>query len=379
MTRSTAACVLAIGVVCGAPSAPLAGQAALLPPSIEIRTPKAPIVARLDGRDVLIYELHVTNLGAQPLILRHVDVLGDANAAIATLADSALAAAIARPGVSLPMAERPKLGGGLRAVVFIWASLADGAHAPRALHHRLTFERTGADSGQVATLDAPEVVVSNDVIAIAPPLRGSVWLAANGPAPATGHRRAMIAVDGAPHIAQRFAIDYLKVNAAGRSFSGDSLKNQSYFAYGNDALAVGDGIVVAVKDGIPENIPGSRAVPITLETVGGNHVIVDLGGGRYAFYAHLQPGSIRVHIGDHVRRGQVLGLVGNSGNSTEPHLHFHVSDGTSPLGAEGIPYVHDALEVVGRCQSLIAECKVGAPAVRRREMPVGNQLIRFPD
>ena len=84
-----------------------------------------------------------------------------------------------------------------------------------------------------------------------------------------------------------------------------------------------------VKDGIPENVPGanSRAVPITLETVGGNHVIIDIGGGHYAFYAHLKPGGIRVKLGDKVKRGQVIGLVGNTGNSTEPHLHFHISDG----------------------------------------------------
>ena len=84
-----------------------------------------------------------------------------------------------------------------------------------------------------------------------------------------------------------------------------------------------------VKDGIPENVPGinSRAVPITLEMpLAGNHVILDIGGGRFAFYAHLQPGSLRVKLGDKVRRGQVLGLVGNSGNSTEPHLHFHIEN-----------------------------------------------------
>src|SRR5690349_16608627 len=185
----------------------------------------------------------------------------------------------------------------------MWVRLADGAEPPARIRHRLTFGRSGADSGSVS-IEAGEVSVTPDIVAIAPPLRGSVWLAANGPSPTTGHRRAMIAVDGAPHIAQRFAIDYLKINAQGRSFVGDSSKNSSYIAYGNEALAVADARVVAVKDGIPENVPGSRAVPITMETVGGNHVILDLGRSRYAFYAHLQPGSIRVRVGDQVRTGQ---------------------------------------------------------------------------
>jgi murein DD-endopeptidase MepM/ murein hydrolase activator NlpD len=143
----------------------------------------------------------------------------------------------------------------------------------------------------------------------------------------SGHRRALIPVGGKAHIAQRFAIDWVQKRESGQTWVTDQLKNENYRCYGAEALAVADGVVVAVKDGIPQNIPGatSRAVPITLETVGGNHVILDLGQGRYAFYAHLQPGSLRVNVGDKVRRGQVVGLVGNSGNSTEPHLHFHIA------------------------------------------------------
>jgi murein DD-endopeptidase MepM/ murein hydrolase activator NlpD len=107
-------------------------------------------------------------------------------------------------------------------------------------------------------------------------------------------------------------------------------------------------------------------------------VIVDIGSGRYAFYAHLQPGSPRVKVGDRVRRGQVLGLVGNSGNSTEPHLHFHLSDGNSPLGSEGVPYGYETFEVVGRCQSFGSGCARSAPSMRRGETPLANMLVWFP-
>jgi len=132
----------------------------------------------------------------------------------------------------------------------------------------------------------------------------------------------------------------VKVGATGRTFTGNAQDNRSYLAYGSDVLAVADATVAAVKDGIPENVPGptSRAVPITLDTIGGNHVVLDLGGGGFAFYAHLQPGNLRVKVGERVKAGHVLGLIGNSGNSTEPHLHFHVSNGVSPLGSEGLPY-----------------------------------------
>jgi len=137
---------------------------------------------------------------------------------------------------------------------------------------------------------------------------------------------------------------------------------------------------VAVKDGIPENIPGanSRAVPITLETVGGNHVILDLGNGRYAFYAHLQPGKIPVKAGDKVKRGQPVGLVGNSGNSTEPHLHFHISDANSPLGSDGLPYAFPSFELQGKGWGWKRTAPNSPTEKRINEMPLENDVVRFP-
>jgi murein DD-endopeptidase MepM/ murein hydrolase activator NlpD len=176
-------------------------------------------------------------------------------------------------------------------------------------------------------------------------------------------------VEGKARIAQRFAIDWLKLGADGRSFDGDRKLNKNFHAYGAEALAVADATVIAIKDGIPENEPGlaSRAVLMTLETVGGNFVVLQLRRDRYAFYAHLQPGSLRVKPGDVVKRGQVLGLVGNSGNSTEPHLHFHVSDGPSPLGSSGMPYVLDAYELLSGDN----------PGMRAKQLPLQNDRVAF--
>jgi biotin carboxyl carrier protein len=364
-------------------SAPLAlaAQAVSFPPFVEVRVPKPPTVAHLNDQNVLVYELHLTNLAATPLTLKRVVALGDGGASLSDVADSALTGAVARRGVTGPAAERTRIGPGLWAIVYEWVPLTAGA-ATRSIHHRLTFQGgAGADSAKVEDLETLSVPVASDVTVIGPPLRGGSWLAANGPSYTSGHRRTFVPISGGVYIGQRFAIDYVKLNAAGTgTFTGDSLKNDSYAAYGQDALAVADGIVSEVKDGIPQNVPGvnSRAVPITLETVGGNHVIIDLGGGRYAFYAHLQPGSIKVKVGDRVKRGQVIGLVGNSGNSTEPHLHFHMSDGNSPLGSEGIPYVHESFEIVGRCGAGLGGCTKSAAVVRRQQMPAANELVRFP-
>jgi murein DD-endopeptidase len=343
--------------------------------------PKPPTVATGQDGSFLAYELHVTNFGAQLLTLKRVEVAGTegGRAILLALSDSALTRAVTRPGTAMPAAERTRLAGGARAVVFLWVPVDRGA-PPMAVLQRVIVEQGSGDSARTQQLDGPPVAVTREAEVIGPPLRGGPWLTGNGPAPETGHRRALITTGGSPTIAQRFAIDYVKLGADFRTFSGEQLKNESYHAYGNDALAVADGRVVAVKDSIPQNIPGatSRAVPITLETVGGNHVIIDIGRGRYAFYAHLQPGSLTVRVGDRVKRGQLIGLVGNSGNSTEPHLHFHVADGTSPLGSEGLPYRYDSFELVGRCRAFGAGCELTPALPHHGELPLANRLLRFP-
>ena len=359
-------------------------QTIAFPPFLELRVPKPPTVAASESGSFLAYELHVTNFAAQTVTLKQVEVAttgaDGARRLLFTLGDSALTRSISRPGTTIPAGERTKVAGGARAVVFLWVPIERSA-APAALVDRVIVEQGSGDSIRTQELDGPAVPVLPEGAAIGPPLRGGDWLTGNGPAAESGHRRALVTTGGTPTIAQRFAIDYVKVGDDFTTYSGDQLKNESYHAYGTDALAVGDGIVVAVKDGIPQNVPGdtSRAVPITLETVGGNHVIIDLGRGRHAFYAHLQPGSLKVKVGDHVKRGQVIGLVGNSGNSTEPHLHFHISDGNSPLGSEGVPYGLDGFEIVGHCKSFGSGCERTAAVQRHGEVPLGNALVRFPE
>jgi hypothetical protein len=354
---------------------------AQLPPFLEMRVPKPPTVATGENGSFLTYEVHVTNFTPQPVTLKSLDVIagsGDKRTLL-TLADSALIRAVSRPGMApAGGVERLKVAGGMRAVIFTWVPV-DAKAAPTSLIHRLTMSVGNGDSAKAQSLESNAISVTAEAVVIGPPLRGGVWLAANGPDNDSGHRRALIPIAGTPAIAQRFAIDWVKVGDDDKTFTGDQLKNESYHAEGNDALAVANGTVVEVKDGIPENVPGinSRAVPITLETVGGNHVILDIGGGHYAFYAHLKPGGILVKLGDKVKRGQVIGHVGNTGNSTEPHLHFHISDANSPLGSEGLPYKMD-FEVVGNCKTFNAGCKRSAAVARKGEVPLTNTLVKFP-
>jgi murein DD-endopeptidase len=368
-----------------------------IPPSVEFAVPKPPTVAISDSGAVLSYELHVTNLTPAAMRLRRVEVL-DANSrrVIFTLADSALIRAYARvapptcrsgqtdrPAAEcLPASERTQLPGGVRAYVYLWIPV-DAAHPPAKLSHRLTFRRIGADSSDVV-LEGTAIPVYTELAQISAPFHGE-WAALNGPSNTSGHRRLVLGLDGHTAIGQRFAIDFLRLDSAGKSFRGDSLKNESYYAYGTPLMAVADGVIAATKDSIPQNVPGvnSRAVPITMTTVGGNYVAIDIGHGHYALYAHLQPGSLRVKVGDRVKRGQVIALLGNSGNSTEPHVHFQIADGPTFLSSEGIPYAM-SFDVVGRCgvavvggHAVIA-CTHTTPVAVKGGVPLENELIRVP-
>jgi murein DD-endopeptidase MepM/ murein hydrolase activator NlpD len=136
---------------------------------------------------------------------------------------------------------------------------------------------------------------------------------------------------------------------------------------------VADGTVTEAKDGIPENTPSptERAVEMTLDSMAGNHIIEKIGNGAYATYAHMQPGSLRVKLGDHVKKGQTLGLVGNSGNSTGPHLHFQICDANSVFACQGLPYAFSSFESVG-------EWKPGSQPVKHTmEIPIEGEVVNF--
>jgi murein DD-endopeptidase len=345
---------------------------------LDVSVPVAPTAFKAGGKTHLVYELHATNFSRSDCVLTRLEVIGAGDRPLARYEGNELASLLARPGAP-PDVEKTKVGAGLRAIIFMWLTLEAGAEVPATLHHR--FGVKVSDFPEELFLDCARVAVAQKPLMISPPLRGGEWLAANGPSNTSGHRRALIPVAGQAHIAQRFAIDWVRLREDGRTFTGDPKDNRNYRCYGDEALAVADAVVVATKDGIPENVPGpaSRAVPITLETVGGNHVILDLGQGRYGFYAHLQPGSLRVRVGDKVRRGQVIGLVGNSGNSTEPHLHFHISDANSPLGSDGLPYLLPAFEIQGKGWGWKASEAKAAAEKRQMEIPLEGDVVRFPD
>lgn len=367
---------------------------------IDIHIPIDPTPVHAGGKVALVYELHITNFSSREFTLTGIDVTGDSTGAtpLVSYSGDALTAVLNRPGVPRPPApadgpppavDKRPIGGGLTAIARMWVTVEPG-RVPAQLLHRLTFDYLDtAGAKQSLAVDAFDVTVAHAIpMVFSSPFEGGMWIAGNGPSNSSGHRTTIIPLNGRARIAQRFAIDWVKFGDSGLPYHDDKTKNENWYGYGQPLHAVADGTVVEVKDGIMENTPLSptMAVPITYETIAGNHVVLDLGGGRFVLYAHMKPQSPRVRVGDRVKRGQVLGLLGNSGNSDAPHLHLHVTDGSSPLGAEGIPYVFERFDEIGVVTSIDELLEQGKPwkpapapiVTRTKEIPLENVMVRFP-
>lgn len=142
-------------------------------------------------------------------------------------------------------------------------------------------------------------------------------------------------------LSQRFAFDFVAVDKQGREHSGKGMANEDYYAFGRPVLAPADGVVTDVIRGVRDNVPGSMN-PFFAP---GNAVILRHREGEFSVLAHFQQGSIRVKPGERVRQGQVLGLCGNSGNSSGPHIHFHVQNTPIFQEAAGLRCTFDKLTV----------------------------------
>jgi murein DD-endopeptidase MepM/ murein hydrolase activator NlpD len=243
---------------------------------------------------------------------------------------------------------RGNMAASTSALLFLHLTLASrGTCAGQTEASHLRSRERGA-ARQAGSRGHRRRVDRGEVIIVGPPLLGERYLSADACCDATRHKRAALPVNGRIRLSQRFAVDWEQLDAQGRIYAGAREDPASYTIFGRDILAVADARVVSVTDGLPNQRPGKLPTGLPIEEADGNSVVLDLGGGRYGLYAHLERGSISVRAGDTVRKGQVIARVGNSGNTLAPHLHFHVMDSSSPLGSNGLPYATDRFQVVGR-------------------------------
>lgn len=205
-------------------------------------------------------------------------------------------------------------------------------------------------------LDASEVlaILGETKHAYRLPLKGT-WYVGAGATPHSHHRWV---------VTQEFAFDLLRTGADGKTHRGNATRRADYLAYGEPVFAAGPGKVVAavgdeaetdddlIRPGESmekyfERVKKTQGLRLArgVRGVVGNHIVIEHADGEHSVYAHLKPGSLKVKVGARVAAGRPIAAVGTSGNSTEPHLHFHVADGPDPMRAAGIPVRFDALHI----------------------------------
>ncbi|KRE90954.1 hypothetical protein ASG87_02130 [Frateuria sp. Soil773] len=350
--------------------------------SFDLQVPNPPTPARVAGSTQLAYELYLDNFAAEPLTLRRIAVLdAGSGAELGALQGEALRTAVGRPDRPAATADRLVVPPGVRVVAYLAPIVAA---APHALRQRVDYV---AADGSPHTVEGGTVEPRRPSGAmLGPPLRGGPWAAVYGPDWERGHRRVLYAVGGAVHVPGRFAIDWIKLDDQGHYAHGDPSRPADWYGYGAEVLAVADATVAAAVDDMaePATVAAGRKVPP--EQASGNYVALDLGDGRYAFYEHLQPGSLRVKSGQRVRCGQVIARLGYTGESTGPHLHFHVADAAAPLDAEGLPYGLERFRLLGGYASIEAFGKEpwtpapgGKATTRQGELPAPLAVVDFSD
>ena len=344
-----------------------------------------------DGKYHIAYDVMFQNTHTATVTLFKVDVVDAENRVLVSMGVPDVVSRL-RTLDAQTVQQTPIEPKGSR-VLFIELTFDSLAQVPKVFFHKLSLE--GAKS-PIDTKPSffnytilPYNVAAAKPLTIGPPLAGKGWVAANGCcAPGHPHRSSFQSVNGMIINAQRFAIDWMRMNDDGYLVVGDPLKNDSWTGYGADVIAVADGTVVKTLDEFDDIKPGDTPDPktVTIRNIGGNHIVLDLGNGLYGFYAHLKRGSVKVRVGDHVRKGDKLALLGNTGNTSAPHLHFHIMDGPSVLGSNGVPYVIESFEYDGqvpvdiffKMTEKVGGGRLAMPQRRKGQYPLAWDIINFP-
>lgn len=326
-----------------------------------------------DGREHIEYDLIVSDAFTAEATLKSLEVLAGGRRLL-SLSGSALAASTLASGTSAPTGGR--VGSGSTVVVQVDIVLSASARrpVPSGLTNRLRYSiPPNAPARPVigtTTIVMPALHVDRRApVVIAAPLRGTGWFNANGCCndPTSPHRHTVLATStGGYTTPEMFAIDWIR-EVGGRFYSGDGRRNTDWPTFGAPLYAVANGAVVVARDGRPDIPPRTKNLSLrTPNDFGGNQVLLRIGPGMYACYAHLKRGSVRVRAGQRVRVGQRIGVAGNSGNTDGPHLHFGIQRRPSCL-SESEPFEIDHYPLQGTVGPRSEPPRVDVIGPRRRE------------
>jgi hypothetical protein len=352
----------------------------------------APVLGT-DRENHVIYDLLLSNRGPVPATLQQLQVLdADTNQPVHTYEGEELLARVRQTG-GTPAADALIEPGGER-LFFVDLAFPLSANLPLVVAHRLSLQAarspratTPSQVGYVigpVSLDgpAPPILVA--------PVRGNGWAVTSGCCDVGNvDRSTILPVNGGLWSPLRFAVDLMQLDDNGLFVHDDPSQLTNFTSYGADVSAVAPGRVVALLDALPDQPVGGVADPTgsNFESADGNYIVVDHGNGAYAFYGNLQPGSLTVAVGDRVQRREVLGVIGNSGDSQYPHLHFRLMSSPSPFGSDGLPFVLNGFSYEGVLNPVTfalenvfgnyLDSRQATPIPRRRELPLGLAIVDF--
>jgi Peptidase family M23 len=284
-----------------------------------------------DGNVHVEYDLLVTSVFSGPVTLKFVDVTDENGKTLMRLDGDRLVQATQTLQDQKPVKSIPASSA---VAVEIDLILPGKAAVPARLSHRIAYDFSMSDS--FATGIGKKQI------------DGPGWVAFNGCCSPNGHRNARTGATDRIATPETFAIDWLRVDE-GKLCKNDGTRNEDYSCFGVAVRSVSDGEVIGVRNDMPDGTPSSKQSPYikTPFDYGGNFVYVRIRPDLYAFFAHFQPGTVTVKPGDRVKIGTVLGKLGNSGNSSAPHLHFGLLDRPDGLAGDSLPFVIDQFTVTG--------------------------------
>ena len=347
---------------------------------LEVQAPDSVSLVTINGKSTTYYELYVANLSSDSIEITTLQILDKSDSSvILSFAGGDLKQRCMPPTM---INGTNVLARGDTSVLYIELVLS-GNKPINEIAHRFGYKLKNEVKSNFRECAFIRLSQKNEIV-LGPPLGKGNWAAVYEPSWPRGHRRVIYFRNGQRHIPGRYAIDFIRLNELGQYADGGEDSITNWYGYGNNVLAVADGVVSSVRTDFAESKTLSGHPKYDADMATGNYISINIGNNHFAFYEHLQPGSIKVKPGQHVRKGDIIAAIGFTGQTTGPHLHFHIAGTNSPLGAEGLPFIFDQFVNLGSYTNFENFGKTKwepvkdlnqANAVRQRPAP--NVVIKF--
>lgn len=239
-------------------------------------------------------------------------------------------------------------------LIFFRLEIDETSFNPKSIKHTFNFPKP------CQPLQYSTKLTSLKPLVLSSPVKGAGWNALNeGTSQFKAHRRSVfIDKNDSLYIPQHYGIDFSRSRIEWpyypRIILAALFSNSLDKTYGANVFSVADGEIVALANDLPESKPlrNQLSENPSLDSLSGNYIIYKMDNGKFAFYCHLKPNSIKVEVGDQIVKGQSIAILGNSGNSPAPHLHFSVNETADKLQSEGLPFVFEHFKIEDKSYSL---------------------------